>query len=1153
MKKLLILSVLGFLLSTSHLSASGSFSTDTLPARKLFLKGDSLLERGKFTEAIVAFEAASSLYYKGQEWSAYFSSELKIAESLVNARKLAEAKKRATNVLEKSPSYLGNENVMEAIALNTLGECSYLEQKINNAAEYFRKSLKIFTSKYNSHEKLPEVLTNIGACFEINQDLQYDSAFIYYRKALRLQYQLTHGKEDKQTAQIYNNIGTAHFSQGKIDSAKHYLTRSLKIREQVLPETHPELSLAYRNQGVFLELCEHKYDSARYFYYKALEIEKERCRACDEVVRIYTLLGVNYHKIGQYDKAIKNYQQGLEVAKSLSQKETNFLISLADLYNSYGATSNTLGQPRLALSYHQETKRLYEKIYQGKPHSDLTSVNSNIASDYMSLKAYDKALEYYDKALTISKQLVEAEKSSLENLIRTYINIGDAYNLKENYKKSLIHYNKALALLDISEEPDLHFRGVCYNHIGTVYRNKEEYAEALSYYKKAQDDLKNIYIASHPLQVSCFENIGYTYFLQGNYTKSLKTYQKIFFAIENEEQVLTDLYQNPDSIPSSYQNILLSVFHHKAIALEGRYAKNLLFADLEAAAQTIQICDQILDNLRLAQIKDGIVLGGLAKDIYETAIRLNYTLFNKTRKKDYINRAFEYSEKSKGLALYLLMLESEARNFSGIPDSLLEQERNLQITISNLRILIAQNPQDGASKAVLFKKEREHEQLIRMFEKNYSDYYALKYEIDIKNIPFVQEHLLDKQTGIISYFIGNDNIYIYVITSNGYDILETPKTFPLTEWVQDFNSGIYGYWLSGEDSDFLYREYKQKYVEAAYLLYVKLFSVIQEQMNLPNRLIILPDEELNYVSFSALLTGQPGDNDEFATYPYLLRKHQIGYCYSATLLDKMNNRQIAPRQGWLGFAPSFTGNENAAKTNEYRRDNFDPLIYNIDEVLAIQKLMNGKAFLKEQASLENFRSAVSGFSIIHLSTHAKADNLSPDLSCLAFSNIFGIPPYMLLQVAGIYNLKLNSNMVVLSACETGFGKLSTGEGVSSLARAFVYAGAKNLTATLWSVNDQSSYLIMVQYYKFLAKGFSKDQALQQSQLAYLNTDIRINKQKEKAVTDVMRHPYYWAGFVTIGDLSPLQIEKERKQWWFWVAGLLVLVLLWIFLMRKRFP
>jgi CHAT domain-containing protein len=159
-----------------------------------------------------------------------------------------------------------------------------------------------------------------------------------------------------------------------------------------------------------------------------------------------------------------------------------------------------------------------------------------------------------------------------------------------------------------------------------------------------------------------------------------------------------------------------------------------------------------------------------------------------------------------------------------------------------------------------------------------------------------------------------------------------------------------------------------------------------------------------------------------------------------------------------------------------------------------------------------------------------ANNDHPDFSLLAFTEIQDTIENEYLYSGDLYNLRLNADLVVLSACETGLGKMSRGEGILSLARGFAYAGSKSILTTLWSVNDQATAIIVEGFYKHIKAGKSKDEALQLSRLEFLE------KTDNKTA-----HPFLWAPFIMIGDTAPIQGLDGLPNWLVY-GGILGLIL-----------
>jgi CHAT domain-containing protein len=255
--------------------------------------------------------------------------------------------------------------------------------------------------------------------------------------------------------------------------------------------------------------------------------------------------------------------------------------------------------------------------------------------------------------------------------------------------------------------------------------------------------------------------------------------------------------------------------------------------------------------------------------------------------------------------------------------------------------------------------------------------------------------------------------------------------------------------------------------------------------------------------------------------PYLIRQFAISYAPSASLLAELRNetRQTAPRS-FIGFGdPVYQARAQDVIVSTLRsatadRLNFQPLPYSRSEIDGIAQLFpkdDRELFFGEAATEENVKSPdrLSAYRLIHFSTHGYVNEERPRFSGLVLS----LPASAASTRAGkqsedgllaayeIFNLKLKADLVVLSACETGLGKEIKGEGLMSLTRAFMYAGAPSVMVSLWNVNDETAADLMIRFYRHLQSGKTKSEALRQAQLE----TIRDNG-----------FPFFWAPFVLIG-------------------------------------
>jgi len=230
-------------------------------------------------------------------------------------------------------------------------------------------------------------------------------------------------------------------------------------------------------------------------------------------------------------------------------------------------------------------------------------------------------------------------------------------------------------------------------------------------------------------------------------------------------------------------------------------------------------------------------------------------------------------------------------------------------------------------------------------------------------------------------------------------------------------------------------------------------------------------------------------------------------------------------------------------SNYYRnRDGLKSLDAAQREVRILSEEFQGYFGFDTGASERLFKEKAGNYAVIHLAMHGSLDYKHPILSSLIFTEDGDSLENSLLQAYEISNLKLNADLVVLSACETGFGTCENGNGIASLARSFMYAGASSMVVSLWSVNDYVTAQIMKELYSNLSDGMTKSEALQQAKLSFMQT-----------ASGIGQHPAFWSPFVLIGNDEPIQIIRKSHPvfWGLVLTGFLVFVIGGFLFFKKR--
>jgi CHAT domain-containing protein len=361
---------------------------------------------------------------------------------------------------------------------------------------------------------------------------------------------------------------------------------------------------------------------------------------------------------------------------------------------------------------------------------------------------------------------------------------------------------------------------------------------------------------------------------------------------------------------------------------------------------------------------------------------------------------------------------------------------------------------------------------------------------------------------VIEYFLGEEDSYVFFITKKNicFQILPGREELwrSLKAYLKLLSAHPNGEFQGIIASRRLGRE----------LLCPELWDIPDSIENL----IIIPDGVLYYLPFETLIL----DMDNKSSEHFLVSKYKISYApSSSSLLYLIEETKNDFSKDLLALAnPAYTWNGKNNKKNMipseilkevYVNEGFNlaSLPYSEREVRGISKFFHKKKrdiYLNHRASEKTIKNCkLDSYQILHFACHAILDEKFPFRSALVLSKEDSLDEDGFLQVSEIYNLRMRSDLVILSACQTGRGRLERGEGVLGLPRIFFYSGAKSVVSTLWKIDDKSTSVFMKHFYRFLSKGMNKTQSLQHAKLEMLKSKYS--------------HPFHWAAFVLNGDYA----------------------------------
>ena len=983
------------------------------------------------------------------------------------------------------------------------GVCFHDSFKYHLAEQCFEKAFAVKAKKIGEdHPELVKILISLGSCYKGQR--KYKEAINVYHKGLSI-VKSKYGKVHLWSAKIYNNLGIVFQKQKAYEKALESHREALKIKKQLSPPDYPSIATSYYSLGV-VYYFQGNLDEALNFFHQSLIIREEYLPPHHPFLfRSYNAIGIMYKNKGDYTRALLYYQKALNLKKNLNSNLAGGK-DLADAYGNLGNIYRRIGDYPRSIEYLHKNIAILSKTF-GSDYEGLAINYVDLSLALRKLGDYETALNYAKKALDIQLKIFQEDDPELGISYASYANI---YSKMGEIQKSIEYQKKAIGCFKNGSGKYKSGLGAALLNLGGEYIGEENAVEAIGYIEEALEVFYENLSGDKTSISSGLVKLGECYFHQGKYelADSFFTEALMVLGIEGKQNLSIENILDARDI----QNVIA----HSQFLRKGN-EEGFLF--LRKAKESYHFYDEMVEFQRENISQNAkTTLATETYPAYEKAILTNLLLKEETGDQGHLSDAFTYAEKTKSLNL-LEGLQNANALHNSIPDSLSQKEYDLQVDIAyyDKKLFGAkakiQSETDSvvlALQSKLFDLRRQRDTLIQTFETQYPDYYRLKYDTRVIDVASVQRDLLTPEQTLVEYFVGDSSIYVFVIGKEQYEVREIKKDFPLEEWVESLRTSL------SEN----YRVSIKDYAEKGHLLYQKLVAPVAELLS--DDLIIIPDGVLGYIPFEALLTEPVSDPLKFKTYPYLLKDKQISYCYSATLLQQMieKKHRQAPSKELVAFAPYYDGDTtlfanlfSPYSEERTRSEGLKPLPHTGEEVYGVSKLMNGEMFANQEATEERFVDLAGYYRIVHLATHGKANDKVGDYSFLAFTEIKDSLENELLYVRDLYNLRLNADMVVLSACETGIGELQRGEGIISLARGFTYAGAKSIFTTLWSVNDEQTKDLMLLFYKHLKKGMAKDKALRQAKLDFMKQLSSENRN--------CAHPYFWSGMIGVGDMRGL--------------------------------
>jgi CHAT domain-containing protein/Tfp pilus assembly protein PilF len=991
---------------------------------------------------------------------------------------------------------------------------------------FFKEAATIFLEKANTNN---DTLTWIryfdcqalsGDDFRKNG--QYQQALDILNPALQKSQQIL-GNSHLTSAKIMNSTGRVYVNEGKYNDAEEIFKSTMALAEGQLPEIHDFRAQIYNNLGN-VYLYKGQYDSALEYYQKDLTISLQLYGEQNAgVASSYYNMGIVYDIRGDYEKALSYYEKSLDIKiATLGANHPN----VAKNYNGIAIVYAYLGDSQRSILYFEKALNSRRSSY-GEKHPLVAESYNNLGVIYERIRDYQNAEKFYTRALGIRKQILEPDHPELG---QSYNNMGLIYLHQQRYEHALQYLQRALEIRQKSNGPNHPLVASCYRNMGEVYLEKEDYSRARQNHEKALRIRQSTLGAESPHVAQSFNKIGRTYAGEKLYLESIKYYQKALVTLVPTFKD-TNIFTNPPLEQIRSEEYLLGALAYKARAFLDLYQSDSSKKEFgTTSVSTYQLASQLLDQMQLgyASQESKYVWGELAHPIYEEAIQISLLIFYNTGETHYRDQAFGFAEKSHANVLLQSLYESRAKKFANIPAELLEEERQLRIDLTYYhgelqQLKSSSSKQDSLKKIQLdntiFILNEDYQQLIGQFENTYPEYYRLKYEIAPPSLAEIQAKLTEIEGATAKFFWGDSNIYIFYLDQNRREVLALPQDTLLADKIRSMRRAL------------INLEFEQ-YLDDAHGIYQILIKPIEKFLSDNRRLFIIPDGILYYLPFEALIREKPdvGDGPDFTRLTYLIKEFEISYHFSdALLMETLSRGKKQTDRAFLGIAPVFgEANESIGKEQIYhdifqwenilkvfrsgdlKQSKFPELAHSTVEVTEIKSLfserkLSSEVLLSADAREEKIKTPdTREYQYLHFATHGMINERQPGNSGVVLApEDSGSVQDGILFANEIYDLELQADLVVLSACESGLGEIVKGEGLLGLTRGFIYSGAGNVIVSLWQVADQSTAQFMIQLYENILAGQSYGQALRNTKLAFIENAS-------------YAYPLDWSPFILVG-------------------------------------
>lgn len=936
---------------------------------------------------------------------------------------------------------------------------------------------------------------------------------------------------DSILTKVYHNLGICYKKETNYSQALKYFNLSFELEKKQLNQRNniEDFNVSAGSVIQTLSLLLKRFEEAEILYSEVLSYDFNQQINANNTF-LYSIL-LDYHK------KTENQQGFQEVSKKLE----NFYGSQVNNFkNDHGLFYSILGEKAFFDGQHQKALNYLNRSL------SLINQTDNYENYRPAIQA--KIARIYEKndqiglSILHAKLAIEESKIKGDNKTHYYFsNTAKILSKTKRFDQAFRYLDSAIVAYKLNQPPSTSPDKIFINQLAWTYYQLGDYDKALEHFQSIDKLVRNKKLYGRFEYWDNTNDMCNCYLKLGDYSKAELLLNTVYHEMnEKYGYILTSHIQS--DIKRLFKRINLNYTR----TLFAQYQQTGNLSQLQQAYEHLQKADLLIDQVRsgLRFDRDQMATGDSYFDYTKLGIEITTALNKELPGDGYLEKAFTYSQKGKAYSLLLGVNDRKWKIRAGIPEETIREENNIKGKLKfyqnefetesrqaqpDTSIL---NHLNGYVDLYMQKFDSIHQHI----QSNYPKYYQLKYSPQHITSKELRNNLGENQV-LIDYYLTDNKLYQYVFTADQFLFFTQAIDSTFFNNLKRVTEEVATPFIGNRDLNQI-----KRFATSANGLYTVLLENIASITH-DKDLIIVPHSDLAYLPFEVLLTHKPtADKPVFRKFPWLIRQHAISYAYNAALLPDHQAKTVEFNKV-LAFAPKYCGNQQLHDSTllSIKRNinkNLLPLNAAKKEVKFISKLFQSDLLLDEEATKANFITHLEGNNILHLAMHSLIDDDQPLNSQLVFAARNDSSD--ILRAYELYNYNIQSPMVVLSSCNTGRGRKKNGEGLISIARAFMFSGAKSQLMTLWPVNDVSGSELTKLFYRGLKDALTKDHALQNAKLNYIHSSDAIRS-----------HPYYWANYVLSGDTSALK-QKMPLGWFISLTTFLVfLIFLWIYFRSKK--